>query len=248
MRNSVLILPVLCVTHRFCSASGPTAGAQFDLGFCATLQGGPLAQVAFLLSTIRATTLLRAERLDGVNPNLLGQNGIEVLYGYPFYFVPRVGQGPIGGPLGVLANAVVPPLAPRPPQHGLPGFGNAFNGYLWSAAEFDGRVYVGTFDNALTIRQLLDLLVDLLNLPFAPVFNIELGSPGADLVRIGRSHLETQWETVTGFDEPSDYGFRTLAALKCPNADGAEMLIAGSATPVTFGPAAGWKLHCLQKP
>jgi len=93
-----------------------------------------------------------------------------------------------------------------------PGFGNPFTGYIWSMAEYDGFLYVGTYDSTVLLS----------------FMDAQKLSP-AQRGRLNSSHLEqiveieggfdlwsssdgVRWEQIThnGFGNKYNYGVRTL--------------------------------------
>ncbi len=124
----------------------------------------------------------------------------------------------------------------------LPGFNNPFNGYFWRLGSHDGWLYQGTYD--------WSVLLPFGNRgPWPPLFaNIltRLGDAavlanlgGADLYR---SYDGENWVPVTtsGFDNPYNFGFRTIVSTPYG-------LAVGACNP--FGPrvarhdADGWDYH-----
>jgi hypothetical protein len=113
-----------------------------------------------------------------------------------------------------------------------PGFDNMFAGYFWRMESHDGWLYVGSFDWSVMLRYSED---GEWPPPFARMLDrfgveklIELRG-GADLYR---SRDGENWLPVTtrGFDNPYNYGIRTL--LSTPNG-----LAVGFVNP--FGPCVG---------
>jgi hypothetical protein len=110
-----------------------------------------------------------------------------------------------------------------------PGFGNLFNGYVWSMAEHDGWLYVGTMDSLIWIEWL-----DLQRYPERTrkfvegigIENILANEAGCDLWRSadGENFLPV---TRTGFDNRYNLGVRNLVSTPAG-------LFAGVANP--FGP------------
>jgi hypothetical protein len=78
------------------------------------------------------------------------------------------------------------------------GFGNVLNIYCWAMQEFDGVLYVATFD----LNSVVYYLLDPLQLLFA-------ANAGADL---WKTEDGITWKTITlnGFDNPGNYGIRTM--------------------------------------
>jgi ubiquinone/menaquinone biosynthesis C-methylase UbiE len=126
------------------------------------------------------------------------------------------------------------------PISGLgPGFGNPFTGYIWSMAEYNGYLYVGTFDSTVMLS-----FVDPQKLP--PETRQRFGPGGLQHLaeRQGGFDLWSSfdgihWNRVTGdgFGNKYNYGVRTMAGTP-------EGLFLGAANP--FAPeiaaktSAGW--------
>ncbi|MBF0306225.1 MAG: hypothetical protein HQL41_11315 [Alphaproteobacteria bacterium] len=100
----------------------------------------------------------------------------------------------------------------RPLSGLMPGFGNFFNGYFWRMAAHDGWLYLGTFDWSLMLQYsksenwnpAFRRAIDKIGLE--TMFHHQAG---ADL---WRSADGENWLPVTmnGFDNPYNYGIRTL--------------------------------------
>ncbi len=132
------------------------------------------------------------------------------------------------------------PDGAKSPLSGLgPGFNNPFAGYIWSMAEYDGRLFVGTYDSSVFLS-----FVDLERVPSKKrrmlerlgVDNIVAQQGGFDL---WSSEDGADWRPVSinGFGNPYNYGIRNMLG----NQHG---LFVGVANP--FGPtvaargASGW--------
>lgn len=95
-----------------------------------------------------------------------------------------------------------------------PGFNNLFCGYFWRMASHDGWLYLGTFDWSLMMRYAdpqkwpgpFRRMVDKVGIE-----SLIENQSGADLMR---SRDGENWVPVTrnGFDNPYNYGIRTMAS------------------------------------
>ncbi|PYT11445.1 MAG: hypothetical protein DMF51_15530 [Acidobacteria bacterium] len=126
------------------------------------------------------------------------------------------------------------------PVSGLgPGFDNPFNGYIWCMAEYDGCLYVGTYDSSIFLWW-----IDPGRVPRGAHTRMRLIGPQKIVEReagfdLWRSPDGVRWFEVSrdGFGNPYNYGVRTLLGSKSG-------LIVGTANP--FGPevavrtATGW--------
>jgi len=101
----------------------------------------------------------------------------------------------------------------RRPRSGLgPGFNNIFNGYFWRMAEFDGWLYLGTF-NWSSLAPYLDLSAS----PgqgeklgrWIGVDNLVRFEGGFDLFR-SRDGVSWVAVTTTGLGNPYNFGARTM--------------------------------------
>jgi hypothetical protein len=121
-----------------------------------------------------------------------------------------------------------------------PGFDNPFAGYIWSMAAHDGWLYVGTFDSgifALWADPQRQPVEQRYKARFMGVDDFVRQRAGFDLWRTNDGQ---RWEPVTrnGFDNPYNYGVRTMASTPYG-------LFVGTANP--FGPsvaarfADGWR-------
>ncbi len=103
----------------------------------------------------------------------------------------------------------------RSPISGLPaGFGNVFNGYIWSMQEHDGWLYVGTMNSTIWVRF---LNADAYSEPVRKILdqvgpeNIVEHEAGCTLWRSadGENWLPV---TKTGFDNPYNLGVRNMVS------------------------------------
>jgi hypothetical protein len=206
------------------------AGQVLDAcDYCDAFTGSTIGTITGLVGAIRATSVFRGRNLGRGSPN---RQVVELLYGYPAFLTPGL-------------PALVPNIFGAPTM-GLAGFGNAFNGYSWSAASHDGSAFFGTFDFSDTLNLLINGLLRGADIPFS----LEIGTPGADLVRVNQTRIESAtFETISGFDNDRNWGFRTLLSMPCEakSSEPKEMLMVGSANPYSIHPLGGWFLHCLHK-
>jgi hypothetical protein len=117
------------------------------------------ALLAALLGTSRTTTIFRGHSFT-TTPT------VELAYGLPALPVFTYGAGPPPtGSWSVNANN----MGGAVPMWGLPGFGNPFNNYLWSAQVHNGRLWMGTMDWSYLIYDGVQALIQFLaanNVPF----------------------------------------------------------------------------------
>ena len=114
------------------------------------------------------------------------------------------------------------------PKWGLPGFGNFFNAYTWSMAEYNDRLFIGTFDWSYLLAQgFLEIGFDSMTPPplppqqaqiIADLYNqmnqYQVQFPwyvwGADLYRIDSSNGPAFPEDVAGLGNFTNYGIRNM--------------------------------------
>ncbi len=115
----------------------------------------------------------------------------------------------------IVGQARETPDGMKEPLSGFPpGYGNPFNGYFWRTGVHDGWLYLGTFDWSLMLRYTkLDNMTPLMRRVLSRVDADKLlqQQGGADFFR---SADGLNWLPVTrnGFDNPYNYGIRTLAS------------------------------------
>lgn len=93
-----------------------------------------------------------------------------------------------------------------------PGFDNIFNGYFWCMAEFNGYLYVGTFNWSVLLPYLQSLQPDSTGeklVRWVGIDNLVKFEGGFDLFR---SQNGVHWTPVstTGFGNPYNFGVRTM--------------------------------------
>jgi len=114
----------------------------------------------------------------------------------------------------------------KSPLSGLgPGFGNFFIGYIWSMAAWEGRLYVGTFDSSTFVRFATGERVTHWLRTIGPEAVVQREG-GFDLW-CSDDGVEWTCLTRTGFDNPYNYGARTMVSSP-------QGLFIGTANP--FGP------------
>ena len=140
----------------------------------------------------------------------------------------------------IVGSPRLTPDGAKSPLSGLgPGFNNPFAGYIWSMAEYDGHLFVGTYDSSVFLS-----FVDLERVPSKKrrllerlgVDNIVSQQGGFDLWS-SADGVDWRPESINGFGNPYNYGVRNMLG----NQNG---LFVGAANP--FGPsvaargASGW--------
>ncbi len=135
------------------------------------------------------------------------------------------------------------------PVHGSSGVGNFFNAYTWAMQEWNGSLYIGTFDWSQLARVGLQEIFSLPELQAQPNPTREmldrLGAivprEGADLFRFDQKSGPFVAESLRGVGNFTNYGVRTMAADD-------HALYLGMANPMNLHPDGGWELLELTKP
>lgn len=201
-----------------------------------------------MLGTYRSISIFR-----GDNFGTEGEE-IELLYGLPK--LPTY----IPGPGWQLADNN---MGGQWPEYGPSGFGNFFNNYTWTMEVFDDHLFIGTMDWSYLIFG--DLIPELpLEFPvdcsewegdscdfvtYAYENFVELLNDhrlmGADLFRFEDSDSPALPESLSGFENFSNYGIRTMISDE-------EALYLGMANPMNMRTCSedqqydgGWELNCL---
>lgn len=113
------------------------------------------------------------------------------------------------------------------PKYGREGFNNALNKYLWNMINYNGDLYIGTFDLGE------DLLPDGTSL----LLNTE-ATPGADMYKLDTETGAVVPVFLDGAVSPTSYGIRNTIVV-----DG-DMYI-GTASNASLDPDGGWRLMKL---
>lgn len=117
------------------------------------------------------------------------------------------------------------------------------------------RLFFRSFARSRCRSALADDLNGLLNGLLTPLLKgltgfalrIELGTPGADLIRINGTRISTRFESLNGLDNVENYGIRTLRSVHCShNGKSNDLLFVGTANPASNNPLGGWFLKCLK--
>lgn len=129
------------------------------------------------------------------------------------------------------------------PVLGASGFGNFFNGYVWSSAKFGDQLYLGTFDwTRLARTGLADMVLGTapgrITGPLMALIRGILPPEGGDLYRLPSATQSAIAESLDGLGNDTNYGFRTMET------DG-QALYVGTANPMNVNPAGGWELFRL---
>lgn len=226
----------------------------------------PLQIPQYLLGTYRPAHLFRGKNFATGNPE------VEVLYGLPAMpaFQPferlRIESPPVFGNIALRYTPGYWTIRPNkigPPKHGLAGFGNPLNYYIWSMAVYQNQLFVGTMDGTHTIRRALSVPTRLLLVdnPFLRILGLydpfNLGTPrmplgrllgyGADLYRFPSPNEGALPVSRSGLGNYGNFGIRTMLADE-------SMLYIGTANPNNLmyeenntAQTGGWELLGLEE-
>jgi hypothetical protein len=190
---------------------------------------------AAIVSTFRSATLFRGTGFTTGNPT------IQLLYGQAKF---PVWNGTPGATTGswVLTNNNMTP-AGTAPLYGYSGFGNVYNNYIWTMANFNNKLYVGTMNwgypaadaGVLIFQQSWGQTKIFLNTIIPP------STYGAALFSFTNNTSAATGESTNGLGNYLNYGIRTLI----PN--GTTSLLLGTANPMDLAtipgqPQGGWAL------
>lgn len=174
---------------------------------------------------------------------------IEVLYGFShaptFKPIKRDRRGIVRGVWTIAPNGMGKPL------WGRAGFGNPWNGYVWSMAVWNNTLFWGTMDASYHVRATLQVaaleIPRLLGMPtfmFPPPATLKKDY-GADLFALKGSDGPAVAITTDGLGDPGNFGFRSMEATP-------EGLYLGTANPynLLYDPqdplkSGGWELWRL---
>lgn len=131
------------------------------------------------------------------------------------------------------------------PQHGASGFGNFWNAYTWTMSEYDGRLFIGTFDwSELARVELSQLFTGHVSMTPVRLEALEklIGAnfsmiEGADIFHIDAAGGKAWAETYDGLGNFTNYGMRTVLV-----DEDAKRMYFGSANPMNLHPLGGWEL------
>lgn len=209
------------------------------------------------LGTYRAINIFRGR-------NFTYHRKLEVLYGLRYFPV----YDSSARSYTIASDTVHQNKMPDPvPKWGLPGFGNFFNVYTWSMAEFDEQLYIGTFDWSYLLAQgVLGIGFDSMTTPPLPPVQAQIIADiykyldqvhfpwyvwGADLYRIKDKHSKAVPEDVAGVGNFTNYGIRNMvegSGLYLGMANPMNLLTNPSPNdPNNILPEGGWELIKMKK-
>jgi len=203
----------------------------------------PLAAAARIVlnGAVRASAIFRGRNFEDESRE------VDLLYGaetMPTYMPP--GDDPFGQ-----RDWRDAPNLTGSPLFGKAGFGNPSNTYLWSMAEHDGELFVGTADGSWMVRTVLfEGLPSIGDLEYGPFLNW-LADPsgfqpysthGADVYRFPSPDKPAILVTKDGFGNLANFGIRSMVSTP-------EALYMGTANPMNLMtdpkddlPEGGWEL------
>jgi hypothetical protein len=191
----------------------------------------PQQVLASVTNTFRSTTLFRGTNF------LSGTPTIQNLYGQAQFLV-------WNGPPGSAQGQWVPTnsnMGGAPALYGVSGFGNPYNNYTWTMAQFNGKLYVGTMDGGYADADVAPLILTAQGQPLPVYYNkiFPYQTFGADIYSFKDNNSPAVPETINGMGNYLNYGVRALI----PN--GTTSLLIGTANPMNLNsgnPLGGWQL------
>lgn len=183
-----------------------------------------------VVSTFRSATLFRGTGFTTGNPT------VQLLYGQAKF---PVWNSSTSSWVSTNNHMATPGTAPL---YGYSGLGNVYNNYIWTMANFNGKLYVGTMDwgypaadsGILLFQQSWGQAKITINSLIPPT------SYGADLYSFSSNTSAATAESINGLGNYLNYGIRTMIA------NGATSLLMGTANPMnlatTSQPYGGWQL------
>jgi hypothetical protein len=133
---------------------------------------------------------------------------------------------------------------------GPSGFGNLWNIYIWSAAVWDNRLWIGTMDYGFSSKQGSAMIAQMSGGTLPPhMYN--KASFGGDLYYFTSATQPAFAESTNGVDNPTSYGIRNQLSSSNGNlflgVANAESLLTDPADPLNFGGLGGWELKELSR-
>lgn len=194
--------------------------------------------IAYVLGSLRATTLFSAEDVTGNDAD------VEMLYGerrLPVYDSESKRW------------SIVDNGSHYVPRWGRSGYGNIFTCYTWSMAKYNDKLFVGTMDMSDLIDPAMEeMLQDVksgnadksLSLNLLDVLKALLGVDskkyGYECLMLEDHDVEPAYVTDNGFGNPAAYAIRNMEVC-----DG-KMFI-GTANPLNLHKEGGWQILSLQE-
>jgi hypothetical protein len=196
-----------------------------------SVYGMPATQAemaAAITGTMRSTVLFRGKDFETAAPT------IDVLYGsarLPVYVPP---QDTVPGSWILAANTM--PAGHNQPLFGTSGYGFLFNGYTWSMAVWNNRLWIGTMDWSYLAAKGSTLF----GIPIPPR-PTDAAYYGADVLSFFSAESPANLENLKGLGNFTNYGVRNLFAadtLFLGIANGMNLLT----NPAGPAPLGGWEL------
>jgi hypothetical protein len=184
---------------------------------------------AAIVNTFRSATLFRGTGFTTGNPT------IQLLYGQAKFEVWNSSTSSWVSTNNNMAGAA--------PAYGYSGFGNVYNNYIWTMANFNSKLYIGTMDwgypaadaGILIFQQKWGQAKIAINTLIPP------STYGADLFSFSNNTSAASAESMNGLGNYLNYGIRTMIANGATTS-----LLMGTANPMnlatTSQPYGGWQL------
>jgi len=190
---------------------------------------------AAVVSTFRSATLFRGTGFTTGNPT------IQLLYGQAKFSTWTGTPGSTTGSWVLTNNRMATPGTA--PLYGYSGFNNVYNNYIWTMANFNNKLYVGTMNwgypaadaGVLILQQSWGQAKLFINALIPP------STYGAALYSFSNNTSPATAVSTNGIGNYLNYGIRTLIA------NGTTSLLLGTANPMNLSqlsgaPPGGWQL------
>jgi hypothetical protein len=134
------------------------------------------------------------------------------------------------------------------PEYGSSGMGNPFNNYIWSAAVWKGKLWLGTMNWAYVLNEVTPLIEEELRLNLGPINLSEMGLGtvipfGANLAYFNNASSPARFDDDSGLGNYLNYGIRNLLPVN-------NTMYVGTANPMNLMTRSkykgGWELIQLQ--
>lgn len=190
--------------------------------------------IAYILGSMRATTLFSAEELDGDNSK------VELLYGeskLPVYDATTKTWSLAENGSGYK------------PIWGRSGYGNLFTCYTWAMSEYNDKLFVGTMDMSNLVDPNIESMTQyskdndeaaILIRTLKKLLNVNSQEYGYECLMLSDNDTEPELVTANGFGNPAAYGIRNMEV--CDN----KMFI-GTANPLNLHEQGGWQILSLEE-
>jgi hypothetical protein len=182
-----------------------------------------------VINTFRSATVFSGTNFTSGTPT------INLLYGQSTFFVYN--------PTTQQWVATPNNMGGTKPAFGPSGFGNPYNNYIWTMAQFNNKLYVGTMDWSYIAADAFYFVKQSQGQPLPDITKlIPPQQYGADLYSFSNTTSAAVAESVNGLGNYLNYGIRAILV------NGSASLLLGTANPQntattsTTAPHGGWEL------